>query len=205
MELAVEEPIIPPVPAKAPFLSKYGQFVTSVGYLIVFILAATYLPTTYLSSIALFKNILAMVGFGGFAIIHLLIGLEEFNIITSNELHYKGPVYKSFRIAMHSAIVLYSILVYTVDSRKHEMTMYKARLYDKPDVFGISINFLLVLFSHIYLIFVTLFGGIENIGFLGLFAVFAMDWYNGDNNTLFTSVARIANFILSLGYILIIV
>ena len=200
-----EESVIKSAPVSAKvFLSKYGEFITSAGYFIVFILAVTYLPTTHLSSIALFKNILAMVGFCGFSINHLLSGLDKCNIIRLNQFHSKGSIYKLFRVIIHSSIVLYAILVYTIDSRKHEMTMYKARLYNKPYVFGTSINVILVLFSHIYLIFVTLFGGIENIGYLGLLLVFAMDCYNGDNNTIFSTVARIANFLVSFGYTLII-
>lgn len=199
---AIIHPKFDEIPEKS--WSKYGEFITAAGYFIVCLIATSYLNTSLGNSMALFKNIIAIIGFGGFSINHFLVGLEQNHIITSTELHYKGPIYRIFRIIIHSAIALYGILVYTYDSHSHEMTMFKDRLYNKPEILEISINIILVLYAHLYLILVVIFGGNENIGFFGLILVFAMDCYNGNNNSAFTFSARIANFLVSFGYCLIV-
>lgn len=184
--------------------STYGEFIVAAGYFMIFLLATSYLNTSVGNSMALFKNIIAMIGFGGFSINHFLVGLEQINMITKDGLNHEGPIYRIFRIIIHAAIALYGILVYTYDSHKYEMTMFKDRLYNKPDILGISVNIILVLYSHLYLLLVAIFGGDENIGFFGLIFVYAMDCYNGNNNSTFTFSARIANFLVSIGYSLIV-
>ena len=183
--------------------SKYGQFITFAGYFIICVIAVSYLNTTHNNSIALLKNILVIVGFGGFALNHLILGLEQNHIISLNAIHIKGPLYRLFRFVLQLSLVVYAVLIHRVDSHKYEMSIFKTRLFSKPEIFGISINIIIFLFAHIFLCLVTVFGGSENIAFVALMLVFAKEFYTGNNDSIFTSFVRLASVLLAVGYIMI--
>ena len=181
----------------------YGQFIASAGYFIIGLIAVSYLNTTHNNSIALLQNVLAIVGFGGFSINHLITGLDQNHIISSNEIHKNGLLYRLFRFVIQLSLVVYAVLMYTIDSHKYEMLIFKERLFNKPQISGISINIILFLFAHIFLCLVTAFGGNENIAFFALMLVFAKEFYNGNNDSIITSFARLSSLFLAIGYIMI--
>jgi hypothetical protein len=173
-----------------------GQFMTATGYAIAFIVAITYLPITKNDRISFIKNIIFLIAFGGFSVNHALTGLEQLNYIQ----WITNPFYKVYREFIHSIYVIFGYLIYEHSDPKYGMTLFHNILMRPPQIAGLGIPLILLILSHIYLVFAMIFNLSDIPGYLGLMTLFAMNTFNGENSPKIKLIMRIAALLLSLGY-----
>ena len=178
-----------------------GQFMTATGYAIAFIVAITYLPITKHDRISFIKNIIFLIAFGGFSANHALTGLEQLNYIQ----WITNPFYKIYREAIHSIYVIFGYLIYEYSDPKYGMTLFHNILMHPPQIAGLGIPLILLILSHIYLVFAMIFNLSDIPGYLGLMMLFAINTFNGANSPNIKLIMRISALLLALGYFTIIV
>ena len=183
------------------FYEDQGDYLITIGYVMLFIISCSYLNITRHNSMSLFKNILVIVGFGGFAINHLLTGLDLNHVISIDEVHKKRPYYRLWRIVIHSSFILFALLMHYYNSH-YEMTIFRESLYNF--IFETRLNYFLLVFSHLFLIYTMTFGGNQNIGFIGLMLLYLLEFIYGKNDNYFTIMVRISALFILAGYFMIV-